>query len=176
MSDTNKLQLLKTLLFSPGHEVFTILDGASIPDLPKSARTFNVEHICLYHGELAPDMAAVAPYLCPLKRDSLFLEYLLAGGWGNHWGIFGISQADLQALTVHFRKFLKLCDDSGRELYFRFYDPRVWRAFLPTCNADELQHFFGPVQAYFVEDNEPGAARKFMLGQGTLIAEAFSVA
>lgn len=176
MGDAKMLQHLKELLFSPGYDhVFTILDGASVPDLPKVLRSFKVEHICLYRGAVAPDMAEVAPYLCSLKRDSLFLKYLLSEGWGMHWGMFGTSDADLQALAVHFGRFLKICDDSGKELYFRFYDPRVWRTFLPTCSAEELQQFFGPVLAYFVEDNEPKTVTRLMLRQQTLLVEAFSV-
>ena len=39
-------------------------------------------------------------------------------------------------------------------MIFRFYDPRVLRKFLPTCNADELQTFFGKVETFFAEDEK----------------------
>ena len=42
-----------------------------------------------------------------------------------------------------------------RDRYFRYYDPRVLRVYLPTCNARELQTVFGPVLRYLVEDEKP---------------------
>jgi hypothetical protein len=42
-------------------------------------------------------------------------------------------------------------DAKGTPFYFRYYDPRVLRVYLPTCNASELQILFGPVARYYVE-------------------------
>ena len=42
-----------------------------------------------------------------------------------------------------------------KEVYFRFYDPRVLRTFLPTCTPEETTEFFGPVRSYLVEAEEP---------------------
>ena len=44
--------------------------------------------MCLYRGELQPDMAEVAPYLVKLDRDAPFTDWVLDRGWGNHWGVF----------------------------------------------------------------------------------------
>ena len=57
--------------------------------------------------------------------------------------------ADLQTLRAHFRKFLRVKDMKGRNLYFRFYDPRVMAAFLPRCLPNELPEFFGPVKTFW---------------------------
>jgi hypothetical protein len=43
-------------------------------------------------------------------------------------------------------------DPDGRRLYFRYYDPRVFRVYLPTCNAEEMEQVFGPVLSYQMED------------------------
>lgn len=164
MADDKTVQSLKMQIFSqPGTRVFTILDGASIPGLLQSLYSFDPEYICLYRGELAPDMAEVAPYLVMLDRDSPITDWLLSKGWGMHWGIFGVTQADLQSLRKHFRTFLMVYDESGTSLYFRYYDPRVLRVYLPTCNAGELKTVFGPVLSYLVEDEDPKTVRKFQL-------------
>ena len=42
----------------------------------------------------------------------------------------------------------------GTPLYFRYYDPRVLRVFLPTCTPAQLKHMFGPADAFLAE-NEP---------------------
>jgi hypothetical protein len=169
MIEPNILQAVKAQLFSTqGAQVFTILDGASVPDLLVNMATFNPEHICLYRGELAPDMAEVAPYLAFLERGAPFTDWVISHGWGQHWGIFGVTRADLKELRKHFRKFLMVYDESAKSLYFRYYDPRVLRVYLPTCNAQELKTVFGPVMSYLMEDEDPKLRRKFVFINNTL--------
>ena len=33
----------------------------------------------------------------------------------------------------------------GKELYFRFYDPRIIRTFLESSTESEVAEFFGPI-------------------------------
>lgn len=172
MIDLRTVHTVKQQLFSAqGNTVFAILDGASVPDLPANLAQFNPEHACLYRGELEPDMAAVAPYLTLLERDAPFTEWVLSNGWGEHWGIFGTAQADLPALKRHFRSFTTVIDDSGRTLLLRFYDPRVWREYLGTCNRKELEKLFGPVCSYYQEGEEVGVIVRLVLVQGDLHEE-----
>ena len=162
MISHDTVQTLKSLLFSGQQAtVFAILDGASVRDLPANLASFDPEHICLYRGELEPDMSEVAPYLAILEHDAHFTNWVLSNGWGNHWGIFGIAQAGLPILRKHFRHFLMVSDDTGKSLFFRYYDPRVWRDFLPECDSDELNTVFGPVISYLVEDENPKVANRF---------------
>ena len=164
MIEPRIVQTLKMELFATqGNSAFAILDGASVPDLLGDLFTFNPEHLCLYRGELEQDMAQVAPYLVFLERDAPFTDWVLTNGWGEHWGIFGVTKVDMKELLKHFRKFLTVYDESGKLRYFRYYDPRVLRVYLPTCNADELKTVFGPVESYLVEDEEPKVGRKFLL-------------
>ena len=44
----------------------------------------------------------------------------------------------------------------GRVVNFRFYDPRVFRVYLPTCNEAEAEFVFGPFESFFLEDEDPG--------------------
>ena len=137
--------------------VYAVLDGASVPDLPQTLWELEPENICLYRGELAPDMAQVAPYLVRLETNSPFTEWVLTKGWGNHWGIFAITpeEADLRTMRLHFRKFLRVTGPDNKPLYFRYYDPRVLRVYLPTCNTEELEVIFGPILEYILEDEDP---------------------
>lgn len=172
MIDLRTVHTVKQQLFSrQGETVFVILDGASVPDLPANLAQFSLEHVCLYRGELEPDMAQVAPYLALLKRDAPFTDWVLYNGWGEHWGIFGSAQADLPVLRKHFRSFTTLIDDAGRTLFFRFYDPRVWWEYLDTCNKEELLKFFGPVSTYHQEAEEGSMLVRLLLRQGELHEE-----
>ena len=48
-------------------------------------------------------------------------------------------------------------NEEGTPFYFRYYDPRVLRRYLPSCNESELKILFGPVIRYCVEGEESNA-------------------
>lgn len=175
MIAAGELHALKAQLFRLEQAtVFAVLDGATVPDLPATLTSFRVEYRCLYRGELQPDMAEVAPYLVLLEREASFTDWLLLNGWGRNWGIFGISRADISVLNRHLRRFVKI-DDGGRTLYWRYYDPRVMRNYLPTCTIDELKTIFGPANLYLMEDEDARLARQFMLAENALQQKKFTL-
>lgn len=91
-----------------------------------------------------------------------FVHRLAASGrLGPALGVFAISKANFRELRMHLRTFLKVYGPDLTPLYFRYYDPRVLRVYLPTCNELELQTVFGPVLRYIVEDENPVALLKF---------------
>lgn len=143
--------------------VFAILDGASVDGLLQRLHRDRPEYACLYRGELAPDLAEVAPYLVALEPGTEFTDWVIGEGWGHHWGIFVVSYEDLRTLRRHFRTFLMVHTEEGKPLYFRYYDPRVLRAYLPTCDTEELATVFGPVEYYLLEDEDPGNVRRFRI-------------
>ena len=63
----------------------------------------------------------------------------------------------------------------GTQVYFRFYDPRVLREFLPTTTHAELLHFFGPVQEWLTEGSDPATQLRSRCTRDGLVTEALSV-
>lgn len=172
ITSENIVESLSQYLFSEEEaRVFAVLDGASIPDLLTNLDRCQPEYVCLYRGELEPDMEEVAPYLVQVEPGSEFAEWLVGQGWGKHWGVFAVSSEDLRAMRRHFRAFLIVHDNDGKPLYFRYYDPRVLRVYLPTCNAEELATVFGPVECYILEDEDSNAALRFSISSGSLRKE-----
>ena len=151
----------KYLFGEPDTHVFALLDGASVEGLLDHLYEDEPEFVCLYRGRLAPDMAEVAPYLVELHPDEPFTQWLLESCWGKHWGIFAASPEGIRTLRQHFRRFTMVRDPDGKFLYFRFYDPRVLRVFLPTCKPPELAEFFGPVLFYAAEDEDGARLVRF---------------
>jgi hypothetical protein len=175
------IESLSDYLFAadPGREemnVFAVLDGAAIPNLLSSLYQHEPEYLCLYRGELKPDLAEVAPYLVRLEPGSEFATWVMAKGWGNHWGIFLTTQADIRALRRHLRKFLIVYNPEHKPVYFRYYDPRVLRLYLPTCNAEELATVFGPVESYLLEDENPQTVLRLRNVSGSLKQESLPLA
>jgi len=142
-------------------QLYAILDGAREDRIYPALEKFEGESCCLYRGELDADLASAAPYLVKLTADDAFTSWLVTQGFGASWGIFLQSPATLDELRRHFRRFLMVYDHTGKPLYFRYYDPRVLRTYLPTCNASELTTLFGPVRRYYVEGEDPDTLIEF---------------
>ena len=149
-------------LFSqPDAKVFVVLDGAKVRGLVKQLEEAQPEYCCLYRGELIPELAEVVPYLVRLERETEFLEWVLSG-MGKQWGIFAVAKANLRTMCQHFRSLLTVELPSGQTVAFRFYDPRVFRVFWPTCEEEKQRLVFGPILRYLVEEEKGQTFLHFM--------------
>lgn len=177
MTNEDATQALYERLFADeAANVYAVLDGASVEGLLPRLYELQPEFECLYRGELEPDMAEVAPYLVRLEPETEFADWVLEEGWGRHWGVFAVTDAGLRDAHKHFRGFLTVYDPGGKPLLFRYYDPRVLRVYLPTCNADELRTLFGPVSCYLLEGEDPNTLLRFQLSGDALRREAVTLA
>ncbi|HEY2380036.1 MAG TPA: DUF4123 domain-containing protein [Terriglobia bacterium] len=156
----------------PGMNVYAILDAARNEKIYPAVKACTLEWTSLYLGKVAPELEQVAPYLVKLQKDHPFTRKVIADGWTDHWGIYIWAPSELIELRQHLRKFLMVRDESGKDLVFRYYDPRVFRTYLPTCSADELDSLFGPIQEFIVSGQEPAALLRFRVEQGHLIQES----
>ncbi|MET4075069.1 DUF4123 domain-containing protein [Hymenobacter sp. UYCo722] len=147
---------------------YVILDGAKMLSLLATVQRLNNNYLSLYRGDKWGALSSVAPYIFCFQKETIFTKWLIKRGWGNSFGIFINSSATLQEIHRHFRKFLMVQTDTGKKLYFRFYDPRVLRIFLQNCDEAQLLSFFGPVSFFIMEDESPKQALVFSLRQGKL--------
>lgn len=174
---TQQSEFLADHIWQDEVSAFAILDGAGIPDLLDRLYDENdPEFDCLYAGELGPDMAEVVPYIARLEQDSDFAGWVFSG-WGEHWGIFTVVPAELDLATVrrHLRKLNMVYGPDNQSLYFRWYDPRVLRIVLPTCDAVQLKKMFGPVLRFITEGETPDHGLAFSLADGELVQERFNI-
>jgi hypothetical protein len=144
-------------------DVYVLLDAARDEALYPAIQDCGLEFDCLFSGVLPPGLAKVAPYLVRLVRPSRFLTEILERSWTQSWGIFLVATGDRAAVRKHLQSLLLVCDAQGKELYFRYYDPRVLRVYLPTCNSSEIKLMFGPVRSYFAEAAEGRALMQYAL-------------
>ena len=161
-------QVLQKYLLNETTRLYGVLDGASIPGLPKRLYESQVPNVCLFSGDLAPDMVQVAPYLVRLTPDSKFTDWVMEEGFGKHWGIFAHSVQPIIEMRRHFRSLVDVYDERANAMIFRFYDPRVLRGFIPVCTADELKIIFGKVETFFAEDETGEKLLSFQLANGDL--------
>ena len=143
-----------SLLYGYGEPVFTSLDAAREDRLPAFLQAYGVEHFSLYEGDGGDQLKDVAPYVALLPKNSQLLPLLMKEGWGKSWGVYFNTQSPLPKVRDHLRRLLTVKDDDGNLLYFRFYDPRVLRVFIPTCTPEESSDFFGPISRFVAEGDD----------------------
>lgn len=161
-----KERAIQALLAEPA-PLFALLDAARDDRILEILRESPEEHRSLYEGAPGDGLAEVAPYLVELPRGSALIERLVREGWGRSWGVWLASRRPLKEVRTHFRRILMVSVDGGeRRFYFRFYDPRVLRVFLPTCSARQEEEMFGDreIEGFLVE-GERGEPIRFAPGR-----------
>jgi hypothetical protein len=147
--------------------VWAILDGARDARVHLALLESRLEFLCLYSGKLPPTLEQKAPHLVQLLPGHRLTDRLLGDSWGESWGVL-LTIDDASNLRHHLRKLLRVTVPGRRPLLFRFYDPRVLHAYLPTCTPDELAQVFGPIASFFVEGDGGGTLTEFALEAGRL--------
>jgi len=145
-----------------------LLDGARMEKLIEEPLKMNAEHECLYSGAQRDRFGNTAPFIFDSRNKNNFINWYVGKGWDKSWGVMLKSVHTTSELSKHFRKFIKVKTEDHRDMFFRFYDPRVLRIFLPTCDHTQLHEFFGPVEYFLMEGEDPGHAVYFWLENGHL--------
>ena len=114
----------------------------------------------LYQGSQAMTLAAAAPYLVALGPNSELLLELVAEGWGASWGIYFVSTQPFARAWRSARRLITIrVEGADERAYFRFYDPRVMRSFLPLATPRQRTSVFNALGRILLED----AARRLQL-------------
>ncbi len=142
---------------------FLLFDAARAGQNLRKAIALNAANQSLYKGGPNEALHGIAPHLFTLEPRRDFEGWFVKEGWGNAWGLIVKAPVAFEDLVKHFCKFLIIKTEKGEKLYFRFYDPRVLRVFLPTCDKEQLKEFFGPVRMFMMEDEDPSFALQFWL-------------
>ena len=172
-----KREALLDILLGHTEPLFCLVDAAVDPaiySLLESAQQHPVQ--CLYDGASATTLGRWAPFLVSVSSDSAFLRTLIEKGWGKGWASYFVSSATFEQLRHHFRRFLMVQLEEGQQVYFRFYDPRVLREFLPTASAEELSTFFGPVTEWMLESADPKMLLRMRRSNDELLTAVSSLA
>jgi hypothetical protein len=140
---------------------YVILDAARIGDRMDEAKTLNTRNISLYQNKDELSIQSVAPFIFKYESVSDFASWLSKEGWGNAWGIFIVARADMNQIHYHLSGFNRVKKDDGTQMYFRYYDPRVLRIFLRNYNTNQLATFFGLIDRFICEDEDPATALVF---------------
>jgi hypothetical protein len=151
MQAPDSLQRVLTFVREPREPLFAVYDAARSPQVLELLKTAQEKQQSLLEGAKGEALGPWAPYLVALPPGSALLETLVQEGWGKAWGIYFTCPLPFEEVRKHLRHFLTVRDEENVDCFFRFYDPRVLRAFLPVCTREELRTFFGPIRRFKME-------------------------
>jgi hypothetical protein len=149
-------------------DVWMIVDSARDRRIFSDLVNSYLESTCLYSGKIPDELERAAPHLVQLVHEDRQTRELLHLAWGKSWGVFLRCGTTMERLRRHLRGFLRVNDWKGQALLFRYYDPRVLSAYLPTCNADEVSAVFGPITHFWTE-TDCGQLREFKFSRRGLL-------
>jgi hypothetical protein len=138
---------------------YALLDGARDGRVASLTRGDMVR--CLYRGDLPRELSDAAPHLMRVWPGHETTERFFRQGWHDSWGVLLAFTGPMKTLYRHLRQFLRAQTEDGRVLAFRYYDPRVLRVYLPVCTPEEMERFFGPIEAFAAEDEAPDTFHVF---------------
>lgn len=133
--------------------LYGIIDSARDEDVFRHLITGYVQYRSLFQGTMDEQSYGVSGFLVDCKKESLLFQWMTKDSWGNSCCIFFTSKSSFDELFSHFQKFNRVYLEDDEVVLFRYYDPRVLRVYLPTCNRNEIEIFFGDVISFFAENN-----------------------
>lgn len=152
--------------FRDAGTLYGVFDSARDPRVLVVLNESVEEHASLYEGGEGAALDDVAPYLVKFSPGSQLLERIVSEGWGKAWGVFARSTISPKDVRRHFRRFLMVRDEvTSERLFFRFYDPRVLRDFLPIATPRQQEELLFGMDAMMLE-SEDGALQTLTLKAG----------
>lgn len=154
---------------------FAVVDAARDPRL-RGLIEQSSKWVCLFAGDVPPVLAAASPHLVKLAPGEPLFEVWKAEGQGKSWGVMLRSDRPLEVLRKHFRQFLQAKMPDGTVVLFRYYDPRVFNAYIRAATPEERAPWFDGVTLFSVEDKDPKAHHGYTLSGGELFDNGKPVA
>ncbi|MEZ4445329.1 MAG: DUF4123 domain-containing protein [Polyangiaceae bacterium] len=147
-----------------GHmpRLYAVVDAARDPEVLAWVERSGLAYQCLFQGEKAKSLREEAPWLLSFGRDKAALEDLVDKFHDRAMVAYVVSSEPFFAVRRHLRRIQRVQTEDGRVLYFRYYDPRVARVFLPTLDDKQLRWMFGKVvERWLFEAPERGGLMDF---------------
>jgi len=140
-----------------------LIDAAGLPDGRSGIDdTKFVDLECLFTGDLALELADVAPYLGQLTQIDEHAAALLQQLMSIDCALVlqsGDPNLSFSQAHRHLRKFNVVYGPDNAPLFFRYYDPRVLPGVLRVFDASQLKAFFGPFDAIVLREGDAGLSK-----------------
>ena len=154
-----------------GLRPYLLIDAARAPETRFVIEALTDHALCLFDGSAFEDLAEVAPWLVPLTlddEDDVF-DWFMAEGFGQDRGILLLAGADARRLKTALKRALRVQDETGRELFFKYYRPSVFNTYLPGFDPEQAAYVMRDIDQVWAEDGgDPLRLRRYAMRDGTL--------
>jgi hypothetical protein len=133
---------------------YVLLDAARLNAQFDLALKYNVRNVFLFNTKEEQHLQTVGPHLFSYDSKTDFATWLFNEGWGNAWGVYFTSKANMDQLFTHFADLNLEYTEDGQVTFFRYYDPRVMNRYLSINDIFRLKRLFGPVEKFICEDRD----------------------
>ncbi len=150
--------------------LYGVLDLARAPHLYDHVeRLAPMEAQCLFEGRLDPKVIRHCQHLVRLAPNDPLTRLWWTQGWGDNWGMVISSSSDLRTVRRRLRHFTQAKLPSGEgPVLFRFWDPRVFRVYMPEVEAPALADWFKHIDRYVVATEDGKGSIQYFLKDGAL--------
>lgn len=131
---------------------YLLLDASQSPEIPVCLQGFSDDARCLFDGQTGDDLGEVAPWLAEVTRYSDAWDWFVEEGFGQNWGVIIHSRLEPSKLKTQLKKFLKVTDDTGEVLFFKYYRPLHFSTYIPIFDEEQRRSFWRGIQTIFAED------------------------
>lgn len=169
MAESYSLERITAQLFDglpEGRAIYLLIDAARSAEIVPVIEALSDTAQCLFDGEAREDLGHLAPWLVPLDRSSAVLEWFVETCLGKDRGIFLQAGPVARHVKSSLKRSLMVTDETGREMFFKFYRPSVLRSYFPELSADQRALMMRGMDAFWAE-SEDGLVR----WQADLVAE-----
>ena len=159
---------------STAPKLYGVLDCSRAPELYEHVGRLSPESAdCLFAGRIAEEVRAVSPHVVELAPTDPLSRLWRTRGWGQAWGILFSSRANLPTVRRRLRHFTqaKLPGGTGPVL-FRFWDPRVFRVYMPLVEPADVAAWFKDIDRYIVETEDGKGSLRYAMKGGALVSDA----
>lgn len=157
----DELDAIVALLEGHLQDLYAVIDAASEPAMVEWLRDTKPTYECLFEGKRATVLAEEAPYLLRLDHHEQLAD-LVHRAHDRSAVVYLHSTQGFPKVRRHLRRIMLVKTEKGEVLYFRHYDPRIARVFLPLCKPAQLPWMFDDVvTSWFTEGDQPGQLHRF---------------
>ncbi|AYM84329.1 DUF4123 domain-containing protein [Agrobacterium tumefaciens] len=143
--------------------------------IPPALQAMTDKVACLYRGNALEEFGDDTAWVAEMTSDESVLQWLIDKGFGRRWSVFLRTAHALEDVVRHLRKFTVVKDSEGTIHFFRYYDPRTLRQYLPVLTSEQAAVFFKGIECFYCEnDLKAGELLKFRF-EGGIVHRAIAV-
>ena len=135
-----------------GYRLYAIIDGALNKEIDLELELYKVSNRTLYPDGYRRAAGYAQPFLVDLESSAEFLESFIKS-YGHGMGVFMLSRLDIETIRDKMKVFaIGTIRDGGKETFFRFYDPKIFPAFLTIASNEHIFSIFENEAIFFCEN------------------------